>query len=419
MVSIKSQLKSIDITVGMIYSQLRFPVLFIWIGIFGMNFYRECLPLILTGNVLFGCVLFLIYVLRLVAVMLFVGLFFAFVGKYTGHLKNQFKMIEYTFDGTTILSKVGEKDGKSYLDDIQSVYEDKKRIMLFKSGFKFEVISKRLVTESELAQIREFLKSKTSRLVHFIYRFLPYATLILAGLTAWGVFVPTYSMTSSTQGLEAFYQEDELAFTATTQSFGTVSDLYDGIFPPQKPKFIERKPFIVTRFFDVKGGHLTQLILTGHEEKRIFPSGPDLLCVSLDRKTREFLKFDGRQFVPVTGPEKDDLMKRSEYEKPSGWKYFRLWDETDQEIDENDPSKGEDNWATFPLKSGTVKVHYQSSIPDPKNYFPQHVYTLTGLTPNGGEMDLIHILDGTKKIDQAAFESDFPVKASNPGEGTP
>lgn len=417
MVRIKSQLKMFDVMVGIFYSQLRYPTLLLWFFILGMNFYHQCLPLILAGSVLSGLVLFLIYVLRLAAVILLVGLFFTIVGKLTGSLKNQFLLQEYTLEGNTILDKAGEKESKTYLDDIQLVYEDKKRFMLFKTGFKFEVISKRLMTETELEQSREFFKTKTSVPVHYIFKFLPCILLILASVTAIGLFVPNYYKISSVQNMVAFYQEDELAISICIQSEGNSDDLYDGIFPPTNRKVVRREPFFEMHFFDIKKGELTQLTLTGHEYLQIYPSGQNIFCVTRTRKGGVITKFDGKQFVPVTAEERTALANKPELTGSSDWSMFRLWDENDREIEEHDPLKGEDDWATFFLKSGSVQIHYRTSITDPKTNSTQYLYSVKGLISNGGEQDLLSVIDGVKKIDSATFEDNFPVKITAGSEG--
>lgn len=416
MVSIKSKLNILDIMIGMGYSQLRFPTLLVWLGIIGMNFYHQVLPLLISGSVLFGLVLLMIYILRLTLIMLGVVLFFSIVGKFTGSLKNHFLLLEYTFDGATMICKGGEQEAKTTLDSIQTVYEDKKRFFLFKTGFKFEVISKRLMTSTEIQQVREFFKPKINRFVHYAFRAFPYFILIIAGFTLWGVFKPSYYMDTSTGRMEAFYQDDELVFAITSNSMGHSETLYDGIFPPKKPKFVERKPYIETRFYDIKKGKLTQQILTGHEYMALHPYGQDIYCVSQSLKESKFLKFDGKQFVPITPQERDALKGHEENPIAAGWKFFELWDENDQETADNDPLKGEDDWATFPLKTSTVKIHYMTSVADPKTYSTQQTYTLKGLTPNGEDQELFTVKDGTKKIDRNVFESDFPQKASA-GEG--
>jgi len=417
MVRFKSQLKMFDVMVGMFYAQFRFPSLFIWIFILGMNFYHQCLPHILAGKVLFGWVLFLIYVLRLTAVILLGSIFFIIAGKYMGGLKDHFLIQEYTLEGNTILDKAGEKESKSYLEDIQFVYEDKKRFMLFKSGFKFEVISKLLLTETELGQIRDFFASKSHAFVTTAFKSLPYVLLILAAVTAYGVFVPNYSKISTVGNMAAFYQDDELVVSISVQSQGNQDDLYDGIFPPNNRKVAQREPFIETHFYDIKNGTLTQLTLTGHEYSRIYPYGQEILCAAMDGKDRKLTKFDGKQFVPVTPEEKDAMTNKPEPPGPPAWKMFRLWDESGKELEDRDSLKGEDNWATFPLKSGPVQVHYRSDLPDPKTYSTRHYYSVKGLTPNGGEQDLLSVTDGINLIDQKTYEDDFPVKADVGQEG--
>src|SRR5258708_3937869 len=127
MVNIKSKLNILDIMIGMFYSQIRFPALLIWLGIIGMNFYQQVLPLLTAESYLLDCVHLNIYNLRLTLIMLCVVLFFSIDGKFTGSLKRHFLPQEYTFDGAIMICKAGEQEAKTTLDSIQSVYEDKKR----------------------------------------------------------------------------------------------------------------------------------------------------------------------------------------------------------------------------------------------------------------------------------------------------
>jgi hypothetical protein len=165
-------------------------------------------------------------------------------------------------------------------------------------------------------------------------------------------------------------------------------------------------------FYDIKGGRLTPLTLAGHDFGRIYPVGPNIIYATQDRKERAFSKFDGKQFVPVTAQEKDDLMKKGEYGSDSGWKSFGLWDENGQEIEERDAQKPEDDWATFPLKSGPVMIHYRTTPADPKTFSFRHLYSVKGLAPNAGEQELFSATDGTTKIDHAAYENLFPARPS-------
>ncbi len=418
----KAKTGVMDVMLTSFHANFLFPVNLVWIGLFLFILHStDILRFLRAGQWLwFGAACGLVFLHTLFWVVLVNT---AIVGLNTlfGKFRTAYLEQDITIDEGFLTSTTTEGETRTALKNVVKYAETRGRIFFFLSGGQANAFRKAGLTPEQLLELGEAFRGRTSRIIPLVARFMVPFTAAVLLLVLVGLFKPEYSVQTQAGNLQAFWREDQAVISIPVVLTGRKTTLLEEILPVlalltrKDPGSFLAAPAAENHAFIVRGGRLRSVTLLGGGDEmlgQIQPIGDDLLLMRSAKRRQEFSRFDGENFIPVGGEERDGLLKRTKECRRDrcGWQVFTLWDEDEDE--EEDPDIDQQYRATLRLKSSELILGLDQTWVDRKSYVQDRLYTLKGLDPGGAIEELLAVKGRIRKVSGAEYRRLFPRNLS-------